>query len=85
MVVNVIIDSVVGSRGRYSDDDFYVPVLFYADDWLLLARSSSVAEDMIMFVIEVAGKCVLNTNRGKGKVLVYNSRGGGGIRRVFGE
>ena len=36
-VVNVIIDKVVNSRRRYRDDDFYVPTLLLADDWLLLA------------------------------------------------
>ena len=54
MVVNVIIDRVVGSRRGYRDDDFYVPVLFYADDGLLLARSCGEAEDMIELVVEVA-------------------------------
>ena len=31
MVVNII-NSIVESRMGYRDDDFYVPVLFYADD-----------------------------------------------------
>ena len=38
----------------YRDDDFYVPVLFYADDGLdglLLARSCGEPEDMIEMVI----------------------------------
>ena len=41
MIVNVIIDSVVGSRRGYRDDDYYAPVLFYEDDGLLLARACS--------------------------------------------
>ena len=48
----------------YRDDDFYVPVLFYADDGLLLARSCGEAEEMIQMVVEVAGKCGLNINKG---------------------
>ena len=51
MVVNIIINSIVESRMGYRDDDFYVPVLFYADDGLLLARSCGEAEDMIEMVI----------------------------------
>ena len=39
----------------YRDDDFYVPVLFYADDRLLLARTCGEAEDIIQMEIEVAG------------------------------
>ena len=62
----------------YRNDDFYVPVLFHADDGLLLlARSCSKAENVIRLAIEVAGKCGLNINKGKSNVLVYNYREGG--------
>lgn len=72
MAVNVIITSVIDSRKGYRDDYFYVPALFYAADWLLLARSCSWAEDMIMLVIVAAGKWGLNTNKGPSNVLLYN-------------
>ena len=55
MVVNIIINSIVESKMGYRDDDLYVPVLFYADDVLLLARSCGEAEDMIQMVIEHRG------------------------------
>ena len=85
MVVNITINSIVESRMGYRDDDFYVPVLFYADDGLLLARSCGEAEDMIQMVIEVAGECGLNINKGKSNVLLFNHDGTrpeevGGIR-----
>ena len=57
VMVVIIINSIVGSRMGYRDD-FYVPVLFYADDGLLLAKSCGEAEDMIQMVIEVAGEWV---------------------------
>ena len=47
IVVNIIINSIVEIRMGYRDDDFYVPVLFCADDRLLLARSCGEVEDMI--------------------------------------
>ena len=72
MVVNFIINSIVESRMGYRDDDFYVPVLFYADDGLLLARSCGEAENLIQMVTEVAGECGLNINKGKSNVLIYN-------------
>ena len=53
-MVNIIINNIVGSGLGYKDDDFYVPVLFYADDGLLLARSYEEAEEMIQMVVEVA-------------------------------
>ena len=72
----LLIDRVVGSRRGYRENNFYVPVLFYADDGLLLARSCGEVEDMIMLLVEVAGKCGLNINKGKSNVLVNNRREG---------
>ena len=73
MVANII-NSIVESRMRYRDDDFFVPVLFNADG-LLLARSCGEAEDMIQRVTEVAGECGLNINKGKSNVLLFNHDG----------
>ena len=84
MVVMLIIDRVVGSRRGYRDDDFLCAGVVYADDELLLARSCEEAEDMIRLVVEVAGKCGLDINKGKSNFLVYNCRGGG-ICRELGE
>ena len=50
-------NSIVVSRIGYRDDDFYVLVLFYADDELLLDRSCEEPEEIITIVIEVAGEC----------------------------
>ena len=73
-------ESGLGYRG-----EFYVPVLFYADDWLLLAGSSGEAEEMIRVVAEALGGCGLKINKGKSSVLMYNCGEGrlwevGGIR-----
>ena len=87
MVVNIVINSIVESKLGYRDEEFYIPVLFYADDWLLLARSCEKAEEMIQMVVEVAGECGLCINKGKSSVLLYNCREGkpdevGGIKVV---
>ena len=74
MVVYIVINSIVENRMGYRDD-FYVPVLFYADDGLLLARSCGEAEDMIQMMIEVALECGLNINKGKSNVLLFNHDG----------
>ena len=47
MVVNIVINSIVESKLGYRDEEFYIPVLFYADDGLLLARSCEEAEETI--------------------------------------
>ena len=49
MVVNIVINSIVERKLGYRDEEFYIPVLFYADDGLLLALSCDCeeAEEMI--------------------------------------
>ena len=78
MVVNIVINSIVESKLGYRDEVFYIPVLFYADDGLLLARSYEEAEEMIQMGVEVVGECGLCINKGKSRlscdcsVLLYN-------------
>ena len=76
MVVNIVINSIVESKLGYRDEEFYIQVLFYADDGLLLARSCKEAEEMIRMVVEVAGECGLCINKGKSSVLLKNCRAG---------
>ena len=62
-----------------------MPVLFYADDGLLLDGSSGEVEEMIRVVVEASGGCGLKINKGKSSVLMYNCGEGrldevGGIR-----
>ena len=72
MVVNIVINSIVESKLGYRDEEFYIPVLFYADDGLLLARSCEEAEEMIRMIVKIAGKCGLCMNKGTSSVLLYN-------------
>ena len=76
MVVNIVINSIIESKLCYRGEEFYIPVLFYADDVLLLARYCKGAEEMIRMVMEVAGECGLCMNKGKRSVLLYNCREG---------
>lgn len=52
--MNVIINSVLDSGIGYRNEEFYVPVLLYADYELSLARSCTEAEDMIRVVVRMA-------------------------------
>ena len=70
-MVNIVINSVIESKLPYRDEEFYIPVLFYADDGLLLAQSCEEVEEMIRMVVEVAGECGLCINKGKNSVLLY--------------
>ena len=76
MVINIDINSIIERKLGYRNEEFYIPVLFYADDGLLLARSCEEAEEMIRKVVEGAGERGLCINKGKSNVLLYNCREG---------
>ena len=59
----------------YRGDGVRIPILFYADYGLLLARGVEEAEG-IMELLEVrAAGCGLNINRGKSCCMIFNARG----------
>ena len=71
-VVNIVINNIIDSKLGYWDEEFYIPVLFYADDGLLLALSCEEAEEMIRMVVAILGEGGLCINKGKSSVLLYN-------------
>ena len=70
-MVNIVINSIIESKLPYRDEEFYIPILSYDDDGLLLSRSCEEAEKMILMVMEVACECGLCINKGKSSVLLY--------------
>ena len=46
MEVNIVTNSIVESKLGYRDEEFCIPLLFYADDGLLLAQSCEEAEEI---------------------------------------
>ena len=69
IVLNIVINSIIESKLGYRDDEFYIPLLFYADDILLLARFYEEEEEMIRMVVEVVGECGVCINKGHISVL----------------
>ena len=47
MLVNIVINSIMESKLGYRDEEFNIPVLFYAYDGFLLAPFCEEAEEMI--------------------------------------
>jgi len=72
MVVSMIIEKIVHSGMGYRRAGIYVPVLFYADDGLLLARSLREAVAMVNLLEESSAECGLLVNREKSVCLVFN-------------
>ena len=67
MVVNIVINSIIESKLGYRDEEFYIPVLFYADDGLLLARSCE--EDRAALQGEIGASTVKGRDMKKGSHL----------------
>ena len=86
MVVGMIIERLLQSGLGYVSEGMRVPVLFYADDGLLLARSTGEAERMIRILEEAAGESGLAINRDKSMCMVFNGENVGedvgGVRVV---
>ena len=76
MVVNKIIDAIKRNGMGFRSDLFYIPVLFYADDGLVLAGSVAEAEQMVQTIVQIAGEQELSINTSKSEVLVFNNRSG---------
>ena len=65
MVVQHIIEGIIQTGLGYRDGDFYIPVLFYADDGLLLAGNCAEAVEMVGVMERLAHECGMSMNRDK--------------------
>lgn len=74
MVVSMIIERVIRSGMGYEVWGMRVPVLFYADDGLILARSREEAVRMVNVLEECAGMYGLSINRDKSACMVFNEQ-----------
>ena len=62
LLINQIIKKINESRMGFTNSKFYIPVLFYADDGLILSNSRKEMEQMVTLVTETSAKCGLNIN-----------------------
>ena len=79
MVVGRIIERVLQSGLGWEVDGMRVPVLFYADDGLLMARSREEAVRMMELLEATAGRYGLRVNKEKTVGMVFNDKGGSGM------
>lgn len=86
MVVGKIIEEILRSGMGYRCGGIYIPVMFYADDGLLLARSREEAGEMIDVLERSSEACGLKINRdvGKSKCMIFNGTGNeaGSVRGI---
>ena len=74
MVLNQLIDRIVQSRIGFKNDGFYIPMLFYADDGLLLASSIEDMERMLRMVTMAADDIGMKMNKEKSDILIYGMK-----------
>ena len=72
MILNYIIDQVIKKKIGYRNKNVYMPVLFFADDGLLLANSIADMEKLIRIVTTAAGEIGLEINKEKSNVIIFN-------------
>ena len=84
MVVNKIINSVKNRGLGYRSKSFYIPVLFYADDGLILAETLAEAEQMVEIVMQIAGEQGLSINRSKSEALIFNDKDSRTVDNIWG-
>jgi len=80
MVVSKIIEGMLRTGMGFKRIGVYVPVLFYADDGLILAESVTEAEKMMRVLREEAMMCGLEISEEKSNYMVFNGEVGEEVR-----
>ena len=73
LIINMIIIEITESRMGYRNKEFYIPVLFYADDGLLISNSTEEASKMIDLLINRGKQYGLEINKEKSNCILFNS------------
>lgn len=72
LVLNHIIESIVKSKIGFRSEELYIPVLFFADDGLLISQSRRDLERMIDLLTSSAGEVGLQINSSKSNIMIFN-------------
>lgn len=69
-----IIQKLEEERIGFRNGKFKIPILYYADDGLLLSRTIEEARYSIDLIENIAMQCGLQINKEKSNILMYNQR-----------
>ena len=61
------------SKMGYRNKKFYIPVLFYADDGLLISNSTEEASKMIDLLVNRGKQYGLEINKEKSNCILFNT------------
>lgn len=74
MVLNYIIDKIVDTKLGFKNDHIYMPVLFFADDGLVLSQSRGELQKLIKILITSAADVGLQINKEKSNIMIFNEK-----------
>ena len=74
MAVNRIIKAMERKGLGFKNDSVYMPLIFFADDGVLLSNSVRDMERMIDLLVEEAAKIGMEVNKEKCNVMVFNRK-----------
>lgn len=74
MVLNYIIEKIAESKLGFRNENLYIPVLFFADDGLLICESQKQLGKMIKILVAAADEVGLQINREKSNILIFNEK-----------
>ena len=74
VLMNCIIEKILGIGCGFEDENFVIPALCYMDDALLLAQSREKAIQLLRVFRETSSNCGLELNPKKCKIMVVNDK-----------
>ena len=74
MITYIIIQIIQGTSLGYRNDKFYIPMLFFADDGLILSKTEQEMRRMLKEITNVSKACGLDVNKSKSVIIIYNQK-----------
>ena len=74
IVTYIIMKEIHKTTLGFRSEEFYTPVLFFADDGLILAKSLQETKTLIQTISKVSKKCGLDINKEKSAIIIYNCK-----------
>lgn len=72
LLTYIIVKSIESAKVGFTNHKFSLPILFFADDSLLLTSSVEDAKKGLKTLIAVSKECGLDINKSKSNIIIYN-------------
>ena len=72
IITYIIIQIMQATSLGFRNEQFYIPMLFFADDGLILSKSEQEMKTMLKEISNVSKACGLDINKNKSAIIIYN-------------